>query len=245
MKGIEEATTQIKDLDTKIAHARQAVMWAKESNMRSSKIKPEWVACMLFLILMIDMMRMMFSKTMKMSPVSFILMGVIILAYAVYLLSIYIPNRRERQLSEKAFKEKNAILESLIFERKKLFEDFVALNGGKSFRCISREHDIAIWKEGEDLIFASLINGLIIETEKIYTVTYIATDSLLQNYNQQIGDYKITACKANTNEEKINYSYIFFTNGKSYIFANECYEYLKTLLPDKELADIISKNKQG
>ncbi len=248
MLAIEETNAEIKDIDTKIAHARQAVMLAKEGNVRTVKIKPEWAVALLFFILTADMMRMMFSRDTSMSLAALIALGLTVAAYFVYLMTIYVPNARERRSNDRVFAERNAILEALLAKRKDIFEKFASLNGGKAFRSVSREKDLALFREGDFLITACLVNGLQTETFEISSVRYISSDSMLQEYNRKISGYTIKAHNSPAlaaYNSRVNYSYIFFDNGERIIFVDEAYEFLKKLMPDKELMAILNSDSSN
>lgn len=242
---MEEINAEIKALDEKIVHAKQAVLIAKSSNDRAVKFKPEWVAVILLLILFADMLRMMRSGNIKLSIWAIIGFSAVILIYGIYLMTVFIPNARDKKASEEIFAERNAILETLLLKRKKLFEDFAEKQGGKVYRSISLERDIALWRNGGELNIASLSDGIKIEITAIDQVRYISTDRLLHEYNRRIANYKITSYNAvkNADTEKIYYSYIFFDNGGNLILPDEAYPYLKEIMPEKELASLLENNK--
>lgn len=238
---IEEIEAQIADVDEKIFHAQQAVLIAKESNIKSVKFKPEWTAIVLLLILFADMARMMYSHDTKLSIAAIILISVVLLVYIVYLMTVFIPNGRQKRKNEQEFEERNYILEALLSKRKEIFENFAISNEGKVFRSISREKDLAIWLKDGVLYIAYLANGLQTESFELTSIRYIATDSLLQEYNRRISGYTITAYNAPKNniDTRINYAYIFFDDNNSIIFPDTAYPYLKTIMPDKELSLIL------
>ena len=242
MTDIEKFNSEIKELGEKIAHAKQAVLISKSKELKSVRFKPEWVTIILLLVLFADMVRMMYRGNFRLSIAAIIGLVAIVVAYAIYLATIFVPNRREQKSADEMFEERNTILEALLTKRKALFEDFAKERGGRVVRAVSLERDIALWRADNYLYIAELTSEVKLEFRSIDTIRYISTDRQLSEYNRCIANYTITSHNAtqSKNQNKIYYSYVFFDGGGNLILTDDAYPFLQSLMPEKELAAILN-----
>lgn len=232
MPNFETIKEELESLNKEIGRAKFETEFASSTEKHDElKIKPIYAVFLLIAVFFFELSKAIIKRMYEPTIWLYCVTGVVLAVYIAYVFIMLSKRKKAKKEDSNLYESKRHTYEILLRKRKEIFEEFVSNTNGIIMLSAENNFPNYIWVEEGKLIVATLENEIKINEISLDNVKYISSDERLFDYNKILGN------ATNVVNETQN-AYIF-TNEKCYVFHTSNYESLVSLMPEKELLQVL------